>query len=118
MNRTKARGKVLVCRHTGSSTESKLEKSKVVKEAGGIGMVLIDDADQDVAIPFVIPSAIVGRRTGSRILSYISHTRFVSCVIIHTNEDLMDSKEFKSLFISLGFSCTAIQDPRSYLQKL
>ncbi|XP_031388112.1 subtilisin-like protease SBT5.6 isoform X2 [Punica granatum] len=75
LNRTKARGKVLVCRHSGSSTESKLEKSKVVKEAGGVGMILIDDADQDVAIPFVIPSAIVGRRTGSKILSYIKHMR-------------------------------------------
>lgn len=77
MNRTKAHGKVLVCRHSGSSMESKLEKSKVVSEAGGVGMILMDDADQDVAIPFVIPSAIVGQQTGSKILSYIKHTRFV-----------------------------------------
>ncbi|KAK4789864.1 hypothetical protein SAY86_017168 [Trapa natans] len=75
LNRTKAHGKVLLCRHSGSSMESKLEKSKVVKDAGGIGMVLIDDADQDVAIPFVIPSAIVGRKIGSKIISYIKQTR-------------------------------------------
>lgn len=76
MNRTKAEGKVLVCRHAGSTTESKLAKSEVVKEAGGIGMVLIDDADKDVAIPFVVPAAIVGRQTGYEILSYINRTRF------------------------------------------
>nr|GMC93316.1 subtilisin-like protease SBT3.9 [Ipomoea batatas] len=75
LNRTKAEGKVLVCRHAGSTTESKLAKSEVVKEAGGIGMVLIDDADKDVAIPFVVPAAIVGRQTGYEILSYINRTR-------------------------------------------
>ncbi|WCJ32873.1 Subtilase family protein [Euphorbia peplus] len=75
LNSTKARGKVLVCRHAESSSESKVEKSKVVKEAGGIGMVLIDEADQDVAIPFIIPAAIVGKTTGNKILSYINGTR-------------------------------------------
>ncbi|KAK9948200.1 hypothetical protein M0R45_003787 [Rubus argutus] len=75
LNKTKARGKVLVCHHAESSTESKLAKSVIVKEAGGVGMVLIDEADMDVAVPFVIPSAIIGRRTGKHILSYINHTR-------------------------------------------
>lgn len=77
MNSTKVKGKVLVCRQDDDSTESKLAKAEVVKEAGGVGMILIDDADKDVAIPFKIPSAIVGRVTGDKILSYINHTRFV-----------------------------------------
>ncbi|XP_065857433.1 subtilisin-like serine-protease S [Euphorbia lathyris] len=75
LNSTVARGKVLVCRHAESSSESKVEKSRVVKEAGGIGMILIDEADQQVAIPFIIPAAIVGQKTGNKILSYISDTR-------------------------------------------
>ncbi|KAK9227843.1 hypothetical protein WN944_020787 [Citrus x changshan-huyou] len=74
LNSTKARGKVLVCRHAESSTESKLRKSMVVKEAGGVGMILVDEPGKDVAIPFVIPSAVVGKKTGNKILSYISHT--------------------------------------------
>lgn len=77
LNRTKARGKVLVCRHAESSLESKREKSIVVKEVGAAGMILIDEEDKNVAIPFVLPSAIVGRRTGAQILSYINRTRFV-----------------------------------------
>jgi hypothetical protein len=77
LNGTKARGKVLVCRHAESSSESKIAKSQVVKEAGGVGMVLIDEADKDVAIPFPIPSAVVGREMGREILSYINNTRFV-----------------------------------------
>ncbi|KAJ1442158.1 Peptidase S8/S53 domain [Sesbania bispinosa] len=75
LNKTNTTGKVLVCRHVESSTESKVAKSKVVKEAGGVGMILIVETDQDVATPFVIPSAIVGKKTGERILSYLKTTR-------------------------------------------
>nr|XP_027192108.1 subtilisin-like protease SBT5.3 isoform X2 [Cicer arietinum] len=74
LNKTKTTGKILVCRHVESSTESKVAKSKVVKDAGGVGMVLIDETDQDVAIPFLIPSAIVGMKTGEKILSYLKTT--------------------------------------------
>lgn len=77
LNSTKVQGKVLICRNTGSSSESKLGKSIVVRKAGGVGMVLIDEGDNDVAIPFVIPGAIVGQRVGDKILSYVNHTRFV-----------------------------------------
>lgn len=77
LNKTKATGKVLVCRHAEYSSESKLEKSRIVKQAGAVGMILIDEANQGVATPFVIPSAIVGTKTGERILSYINNTRFV-----------------------------------------
>ncbi|KAL7192785.1 hypothetical protein ACSBR2_024578 [Camellia fascicularis] len=75
LNSTKAKGKVLVCRHVGISTESKLEKSRVVKAAGGVGMILVDEEEERVAIPFVIPAAIVGTTIGNKILSYINHTR-------------------------------------------
>ncbi|KAJ7953265.1 Subtilisin-like protease [Quillaja saponaria] len=75
LNSTKTKGKVLVCRQAESSVESKLEKSKVVKQAGGAGMILIDETDMEVAIPFIIPSAIVGRGMGEQILSYTRTTR-------------------------------------------
>ncbi|XP_054808188.1 subtilisin-like serine-protease S isoform X1 [Prosopis cineraria] len=75
LNKTKTQGKVLVCRHAESSIESKVVKSTLVKEAGGVGMILIDETGQDIALPFVIPSVIIGRRTGRHILSYINNTR-------------------------------------------
>lgn len=86
LNKTKSKGKVLVCRHAESSTESKVEKSKIVKAAGGVGMILIDETDQDVAIPFVIPSAIVGNKIGEKILSYLRTTRFVFFLLMRENE--------------------------------
>ncbi|KAL8550014.1 hypothetical protein ACS0TY_008730 [Phlomoides rotata] len=82
LNITKAKDKVLVCRHTGSSTESKLAKGAEVKKAGAVGMILIDEVDRDVAIPFVIPAAIVGIQTGYKILSYINTTRHPTSTIL------------------------------------
>ncbi|XP_021907962.1 subtilisin-like protease SBT3.5 isoform X2 [Carica papaya] len=81
LSKTKTRGKILVCRHAESSMQSKVAKSLIVKEAGGIGMILIDDEDKDVAIPFLIPSAMVGRSTGNEILSYINNTRKPTAMI-------------------------------------
>lgn len=77
LNSSKVSGKVLVCRHADSSADSKLAKSVVVKAAGGVGMILVDEQDKDVAIPFVIPAATVGTRAGNLILSYINNTRFI-----------------------------------------
>ncbi|XP_071706065.1 subtilisin-like serine-protease S [Rutidosis leptorrhynchoides] len=88
LNYTKTRGKVLLCRHAERSTESKLAKSEVVKAAGGIGMILIDETDKDVAIPFVIPAAMVGKRMGNRILSYINNTRNATSRIFSSNAKL------------------------------
>ncbi|KAJ9541012.1 hypothetical protein OSB04_027518 [Centaurea solstitialis] len=85
LNYTKTRGKVLLCRHVERSTESKLAKSEVVKAAGGVGMILIDETDKDVAIPFAIPAAIVGKRMGNRILSYINNTRNATARILASN---------------------------------
>lgn len=42
LNKTKVRGKILICHHTESSSESRVSKSMVVKKAGAVGMILID----------------------------------------------------------------------------
>ncbi|KAL0915295.1 hypothetical protein M5K25_015701 [Dendrobium thyrsiflorum] len=75
LNRTKARGKVLVCRHSSSSPESRLEKSLVVKKAGAVGMILLDEREDGVAIPFIIPAASIGSEAGDKVLSYLNKTR-------------------------------------------
>ncbi|XP_055803162.1 subtilisin-like serine-protease S [Solanum dulcamara] len=90
LNRTKAKGKVLVCLHAGSSSESKLEKSNIVKEAGGVGMILIDESDKGVAIPFTIPAATVGKRIGNKILAYINNTRLPMARILSAKTVLGD----------------------------
>ncbi|KAJ6814465.1 subtilisin-like protease SBT5.3 [Iris pallida] len=75
LNETKARGKILVCRYSGSSSESRMGKSLVVKRAGGVGTILIDETEQGIASPFAIPAVSVGRAVGEKILSYVNSTR-------------------------------------------
>ncbi|XP_072990472.1 subtilisin-like serine-protease S [Typha latifolia] len=84
LNKTKARGKIIICHHSGSPSESRLEKSIVVKKATGVGMILIDEVESDVAVPFVIPAVTFGRAVGRRILSYVNHTRYPRSLILPT----------------------------------
>lgn len=76
LNHTKAKGNILVCRHAGNSVESKRAKATEVNRAGGVGLILIDEADNDIAVPFAIPAAVVGHQKGHKILSYITKTRY------------------------------------------
>ncbi|KAL7105905.1 hypothetical protein ACP275_07G076100 [Erythranthe tilingii] len=72
LDTTKAKDKVLVCL-SNDPTESKLAKGVAVKEAGGVGMIIIDELRTDLAIPFPIPTSVVGKRIGDEILSYLNN---------------------------------------------
>ncbi|KAI0512036.1 hypothetical protein KFK09_012671 [Dendrobium nobile] len=82
LNKTMARGKVLICYHSGSYSESRIGKSIVVKKVGGIGMILVDETENDVALPFVIPAVTVGKRTGERIQHYATRTKKARSLIL------------------------------------
>lgn len=75
LNKTMARGKILICHHSGSSSESRIGKGIVVKKAGGVGMILVDEIESDVALPFAIPAATVGKRAGERIQHSVRRTK-------------------------------------------
>lgn len=75
MNRTKVRGKILVCRHSEDSYESRVSKSMTVKKAGAAGMILIDEMGDHVANHFVLPGTAIGKEMGDKILSYMNSTR-------------------------------------------
>ncbi|KAL6603008.1 hypothetical protein ACP70R_043369 [Stipagrostis hirtigluma subsp. patula] len=82
LNRTKARGKILICRHSESSSESRISKSMTVKKAGAAGMILIDETGYHVANHFALPGTAVGKEMGDGILSYIKNTRYASTMIL------------------------------------
>ncbi|KAK8962530.1 Subtilisin-like protease [Platanthera guangdongensis] len=103
LNRTKARGKVLVCHHSGSSSESRMEKSMAVKKAGGVGMILIDEREDTVALPFIIPASSIDREVGDRVLSYLNTTRRPTSLISRTKTVLgLDSAPRVAAFSSRG----------------
>jgi PA domain len=75
LNETKVKGKILVCRHSESSPDSRVQKSEIVKRAGASGMILIDATNYQVAAPFVLPATSVDREAGDKIISYLNTTR-------------------------------------------
>ncbi|KAJ3707880.1 hypothetical protein LUZ61_011585 [Rhynchospora tenuis] len=82
LNETKAKGKILVCRHSESSSDTRMEKSEIVKRAGASGMILIDETEYRVATPFVLPASSVNREVGDKIMSYLNTTRSPKSIIL------------------------------------
>ncbi|CAH9131944.1 unnamed protein product [Cuscuta epithymum] len=73
--RAKVAGKIVVC---DRGENRRAEKGLVVKDAGGIGMILANTdltEDDRIADAHVIPTAAVGETAGDAIKSYISSTR-------------------------------------------
>ncbi|XP_023738991.1 subtilisin-like protease SBT1.7 [Lactuca sativa] len=68
----KVAGKIVMCER---GVFSRLRKGKVVKEAGGAGMILANPdtfGEEVTADPHVLPTAAVGERAGDAIKRYIS----------------------------------------------
>lgn len=82
LNRTKAKGKILICRRNQGSSESRLSTSMVVKEAGAAGMILIDEMEDHVANRFAVPGVTVGKAMGDKIVSYVKSTRRACTLIL------------------------------------
>ncbi|KAE8791900.1 Subtilisin-like protease [Hordeum vulgare] len=71
----KVSGKIVVCTRGGSN--GRVAKGQVVKDAGGVGMVLCNDAvsgDNIIADPHIIPAAHCSYSKCLEILSYIQST--------------------------------------------
>jgi len=82
LDSSKVAGKILVCLHPEDSFESRISKSQIVQAAGGLGMILIDEMGHSLAIPFLIPGAIVDNKVGAKILAYINNTRSPGAYIL------------------------------------
>ncbi|GLJ54872.1 hypothetical protein SUGI_1178360 [Cryptomeria japonica] len=67
---TKVNGKVVVCT-ISSPTNNRTLKSVVVKDAGGVGIIIVDPFLKDVAFQFVIPGTLVGQQQGAQLTAYI-----------------------------------------------
>ncbi|KAL8456544.1 hypothetical protein ACS0TY_034677 [Phlomoides rotata] len=68
---TAVRGKVVVC---DRGINARVEKGEVVREAGGVGMILANTAasgEELVADSHLLPAVAVGRKTGDLIRQYV-----------------------------------------------
>ena len=51
------------------------EKSIVVSQAGGVGMILVDPVIKDVGFQFVIPATLIGQEEAEELEKYIKTTK-------------------------------------------
>ncbi|ERN13080.1 hypothetical protein AMTR_s00040p00151440 [Amborella trichopoda] len=64
-------GKIVVCT-IEKITENRTAKSEVVKEGGGVGMILVDPIAKDVGFQFVIPATVIGQEEALELQTYLS----------------------------------------------
>ncbi|XP_007017871.2 PREDICTED: CO(2)-response secreted protease isoform X1 [Theobroma cacao] len=77
------KGKIVVCDKDGPYSPS--EKKDVVKNLGGIGVVLIDDESRAVASTFgTFPATVISSKDGAKVLSYINSTKNPAATILPT----------------------------------
>lgn len=70
LNPSEVKGKVVVCDQVG--TNPSVLMSEVVKDAGGVGMILANTEGEEVfAEAFLLPSVAVGKKAGQEIKNYI-----------------------------------------------
>ncbi|XP_020588592.1 subtilisin-like protease SBT5.3 [Phalaenopsis equestris] len=83
LDKKKAKGKILVCTR---GANVRLEKGEVVKLAGGLGMILVNDnftADEIIADPHFLPATHITYSDGLKLLSYIKSTKSPKASITH-----------------------------------
>ncbi|KAK9280372.1 hypothetical protein L1049_014061 [Liquidambar formosana] len=68
---TLTKGKIVVCM-LEKITEIRIEISIFVRQAGGVGMILIDPAAKDVGFQFVIPSTLIGQEEAEDLQAYMA----------------------------------------------
>ncbi|MED6186251.1 hypothetical protein PIB30_065064 [Stylosanthes scabra] len=66
--------KIVICTIETFSENRRL-KSEVIKEGGGVGMILIDHNARDVGFQFVIPTTLIGQDAVDDLQSYINTER-------------------------------------------
>ncbi|CAI8616332.1 unnamed protein product [Vicia faba] len=64
-------GKIVICT-IETFTDKREEKSIIVKQGGGVGMILIDHNAKEVGFQFVIPSTIIGQDAVEELQAYIN----------------------------------------------
>ncbi|KAK4255226.1 hypothetical protein QN277_008249 [Acacia crassicarpa] len=96
------KGKIVVCT-IETVADDRPAKATVIKQGGGVGMILIDHNAKDVGFQFVIPSTIIGEGAVQELQAYMDTdknpgARFLSTI---TNVDVKPAPEVAA-FSSAG----------------
>uniref|UniRef100_A0A2N9ITZ6 Subtilisin-like protease fibronectin type-III domain-containing protein n=1 Tax=Fagus sylvatica TaxID=28930 RepID=A0A2N9ITZ6_FAGSY len=70
LDQTLVKGKIVVCT-IETFTDNRSEKSIFLRDAGAVGMILIDSAFKDVGFQFVIPGTLIGQEETEELQAYM-----------------------------------------------
>jgi subtilisin family serine protease len=79
---SKVSGKIVICERGGNS---RTEKGLVVKTAGGIGMILVNNeeyGEELIADPHLLPAATLGQKSGTILKDYVFATKNPTAKIV------------------------------------
>ena len=75
LDKTKIKGKIVLCDGTGDSY-STFDKIETVKGGEGIGLIHIDDQGRSFASAYgAFPATVISSKDGDTILQYVNSTR-------------------------------------------
>lgn len=90
LNETQANGKIVLCLQAVTD-ESRMTKSSVIKSAGGVGMIIVDDTNKYMPSIYDLPATQVSQTSGMEILDYIRSTTEATATILPA-ETVVDFK--------------------------
>ena len=70
LDQTLVKGKIVVCT-IETFTDNRREKSIFLRDAGAVGMILIDPAAKDFGFQFVIPFILIGQEETEELQAYM-----------------------------------------------
>ncbi|XLR66240.1 hypothetical protein HN51_008767 [Arachis hypogaea] len=102
LDRSLIKDKIVICT-IEKVTENRRLKAMVIKEGGGVGMILIDHNTRDVGFEFVIPATLIGQDALEDLQSYINTERN-PIARIHPTRTVLDTKPVPEVaaFSSMG----------------
>ncbi|XP_024538043.1 subtilisin-like protease SBT1.7 [Selaginella moellendorffii] len=74
LDASKVKGNIILCLQP-SALDSRPLKSLVIKQLGGVGMILVDEIAKDIAESYFLPATNVGAKEGAVIATYLNQTR-------------------------------------------
>lgn len=64
------KGKIVVCTIEDFS-DNRPEKAEIIKQGGGVGMILIDHNAKEIGFQYVIPSTVIGEGAVQELQAYM-----------------------------------------------
>ncbi|XP_048140303.1 subtilisin-like serine-protease S [Rhodamnia argentea] len=111
---TLVKGRIALCMVEVLLRDNRREKAFSVRDAGGVGIILVDPVRQDVGFQFIIPGAVIGQAEAKELQSYMATEKYPTAKIAPTVTALnTEPAPAMTMFSSMGPNVPDITAPGS-----